>query len=212
MRNFIKNAVIPPGPVLVLTLVGLMILSGLLYYRAVRIQRFLEPTLAVSQPRVLFYNDVLKLLVEEFGGGEIQGVRFVGSSIIVHKSLLAPDPHHGDRSFFLMRMGNVFLKVLKAPELRAYLDFISISPRAALGSGPVENKARRLKAQAYAEDLLDGLFASVPELQRDYAIYFEASAVSVYSAGDDEDWVEFRLAPSDRLHIDVLERVRKYVE
>ena len=51
MRRWSFWNVVPPGPLLSLLLIGLVLLSGLLYYRAVRIQRFMEPALALSQPR-----------------------------------------------------------------------------------------------------------------------------------------------------------------
>jgi hypothetical protein len=212
MNGYVRKVFMPPGLVLALTLVGIMMLSGLLYYRAIRIQRFLEPTLAISQPRVMFYNNMGRLIIEEFGEGEIPGIRFVGSSILVHKSMLSTDPYHLDRSIFLNNLGKVFLNVLKDPDMRAHLNFIVVSPRVALTSDHDENKKNRFNAQKKADMILNTLFHSVPELESNYAIYFESSAMSVYAKGDEEDWVEFRLLPSERVHVEVLQRLQKYVK
>jgi hypothetical protein len=210
--DYIRKAVLPPGPVLVLTLVGIMLLSSLLYYRAVRIQRFLEPALAVSQPRIKFYNDISRLLIKEFGEGEVKGIKFVGNSILLHKSMILLDPYHLDKSPLLKSLGVVILDVLRDPNMRAHLDFIVVSPRVALSSDIEANRAARTEAQSSAEMILNALFKSVPELERDYSIYFESSAMSVYARGDEADWVDFRIVPSDRVHVDVLQRLQKYVE
>ena len=45
--RFIRT-IAPAGPLLSLALIGVMLLSAVLYYRAVRIQRFLEPSVAVT--------------------------------------------------------------------------------------------------------------------------------------------------------------------
>ncbi len=57
----------PAGPILNLTLIGLVLLSALLYYRAIKIQRFLEPALAISQPRNEFAKNVRLRFQKEFG-------------------------------------------------------------------------------------------------------------------------------------------------
>jgi len=63
----INKFILPPGPILILTLIGLLLLSALLYYRAVKIQRFLEPVLAITQPRIAFSKNIYNLLLREFG-------------------------------------------------------------------------------------------------------------------------------------------------
>jgi len=61
-----KKFILPPGPILSLALIGLLILSAILYYQAVKIQRFLEPALAVSQPKMKFTQNMNNLLTKEF--------------------------------------------------------------------------------------------------------------------------------------------------
>jgi hypothetical protein len=208
----IRKAVLPPGPILVLTLIGLMLLSTILYNRAVRIQRFLEPALAMSQPRTTFYSDIGRLLMKEFGTDNVRGIRYVGRSIEVEKSLIFTNPYHIEKSLVLKKLGKVFLAVLSDPATRANLDFIVVSPRVSLGPDRKANKMNRLQVQSTAEVILNALFDAEPELEKAYSIYFESSAMSVYARGEEENWVEFRIVPSDRLHIDVLQRLEKYVQ
>ena len=56
-----------PVPIVILTLIGLLLLSALLYYKAVRSQRYLEPSLALAQPRIEFIHKIGLFFQEEFG-------------------------------------------------------------------------------------------------------------------------------------------------
>ncbi len=76
------------GPVLSLLLIGLVLLSALLYYRAVKIQRFLEPALAISQPRNEFSKSIKLIFQQEFGAESIKGLRVKASSILIERSFL----------------------------------------------------------------------------------------------------------------------------
>ncbi len=78
----------PAGPVLSLLLVGLVLLSALLYYRAVKIQRFLEPALALSQPRNEFAKNIKSIYQKEFGTKPVTGLRIKASSILMDRSFL----------------------------------------------------------------------------------------------------------------------------
>ena len=90
----IKKFILPPGPILILTLIGLLLLSALLYYRAVRIQRFLEPALAITQPRITFSKNINNLILREFGKEESKGIKFRTGSILVEQSLLVDGVHN----------------------------------------------------------------------------------------------------------------------
>src|ERR1700690_1681055 len=76
------------GPVLSLLLIGLVLLSALLYYRAIRIQRFLEPALAISQPRNEFSKTIKLMFQREVGAEAINGNKVRGRSILIEKSFL----------------------------------------------------------------------------------------------------------------------------
>jgi hypothetical protein len=53
---------------------------------------------------------------------------------------------------------------------------------------------------------------SEPELETTYGLFFEATATPVYSQRIDTDWVNFRIIPSERLHIEVLQKLEKYID
>ena len=76
----------PAGPVLSFFLIGLILLSGLLYYRSVNIQRYLEPALALSQPRNNFNKNIKFLFQKEFGTNLKKDIKTKGSSILIGKS------------------------------------------------------------------------------------------------------------------------------
>jgi hypothetical protein len=206
-----RRFVVPPGPILVLTLVGLMLLSAVLYNRAVRAQRFLEPTLAIFQPRFEFYASIERLIHAEFGAAEVLGLRFEGSSILLDERLLYADAHHMENAPAIRRLGRVFKELLSDPEMRAYVDFVMVSPRAPLAGDPERDRQARIEAQTRAEAVLSAILLAEPTLGRDYAIYFESSATPVYPERDELRWIEFRIVPSDRIHVDVLQRLEKYI-
>ena len=70
-RRSLWKYVPPAGPVLSLLLIGLVVLSALLYYRAVKIQRFLEPALALSQPRNEFTKNISQNFQREIGRAHV---------------------------------------------------------------------------------------------------------------------------------------------
>ena len=80
--------ILPAGPLLSLLLIGLVLLSALLYYRAIKIQRFLEPALALSQPRNEFAKNIKVIFQGEFGTSPVRGFKIKGSSIFMDKALL----------------------------------------------------------------------------------------------------------------------------
>src|SRR5512134_829109 len=94
MRPDTLRRLIPPlGPIFSLALIGLLLLSAILYYRAVKIQRFLEPALAISEPRMKFTQGIRNLLIREFSHTELKGIKFRAGSIIVDESLLLAGAH-----------------------------------------------------------------------------------------------------------------------
>lgn len=209
----LKKLVIPPGPILSLTLIGVMLLSGLLYYRAVKVQRFLEPALAFSQPRNEFTDVINTLLGKELDQTGIQGVRFMMGSIIVDRRELFNEASGMSESAPLLmnRLGNVFLSALNDQRTRSRFGLILIVTRFQGGSDPGGNKKLRLQMQAGAETVLQSLFRAAPELEKEYASYFAAAAIPAGPAGRGVDRIEFRIIPSEQLHIEVLQRLQKYV-
>lgn len=202
-----------PGPILSLTLIGILILSAVLYYRAVKIQRFLEPALAITTPRSEFSSGIKRMLFREFGSGGMKGVRFGAGSIFVEKTLLTRGIHgKNSDSTSLGKLGRVFLYLLKDPDMKRRVDFILVSlklPVHGTGEYPAGQEKRQMEERAGL--LLNSLFRVSPELAKNYRPFFAVTVVSGDFSKNETEWVEFRFIPTDRLHIDVLESLKKYV-
>jgi hypothetical protein len=210
----IKKFILPPGPILSLTLIGLLLLSALLYYRAVKIQRFLEPVLAITQPRITFSKNINELLFREFGKEESKGIKFKAGSILVEQSLLFAGVHNinitGEEPVVLKKLGHVFLAALSDPDIRDNISLIIVSTRLPLRPEIASNKEFRYQIQNRAELILNSMYKVTPELEKKYGTYFAATALPVDPALKDIDWIEFRIIPTEKLHIEVLQRLEKY--
>ena len=205
----------PAGPVLSLTLIGLVLLSAFLYYRAVKIQRFLEPALAISQPRNEFTRSISQSFQKEFGAESIKGIKVRTSSILMEKSLLfsgAGVLNAGARED-VRKFARVFLSLMEDSHTRSDISLVLIIVRfpsyGPLGSAP-SNTAERAKAHRMTGSLQDALFFSEPELGRKYGAYFVAAAQPTNPHDVNRGLVEFRIVPSEFLHIEVLEKLEKY--
>ena len=211
MESF-KKYMLPPGPILSLTLIGLMLLSGLLYYRAIKIQRFLEPAFAISEPRIQFTQSVNNLLVREFGGGDVKGIRFMGGSIFVSQSLLLESVHHeGGGTGIIEKLSRVFLTALHDPDIRGHISLILVNTKFGMSGDSATNKNMRAQTQQLADMVLSALYSADPRLEKYYGRYFAASALGVNPASTEVGWIEFRIVPTERMHIEVLQKLEKYV-
>lgn len=212
MRDPVKRFFQLPGPILSMTLIGIMLLSAVLYYRAVNIQRFLEPALAISTPRFTFAKNVNLLLSKEFGEQHGPGIRFTTNSIFIEKSLFSADDHGGGSGpAALTKLAQVFLSVLRDPAMSEYVDFILIGVRYPAGPDTGMNDAARKQAQQRANLILQSLYQVSPELEENYGRHFSAAALPGTPSGKDITWIEFRFVQSEMLHIEVLKSLKKYV-
>jgi hypothetical protein len=209
----IKKFILPPGPILSLTLIGLLLLSAVVYYRAVKIQRFLEPALAFSQPRLQFSQSINNLLAREFGTRETQGVRFRAGAILVNQSLLFPaGPNmRPDQSEVLHKLGHVFREALDDPDIRDNISLILVSTRLPLSTSAELNTALRFQLQGRALLILDSLYYVEPAIEKKYGKYFAATALPVEGPLKEAEWIEFRIIPAERFHIILLQRLEKYM-
>ena len=208
-----KRFLIPPGPIMSLTLIGVMFLSGLLYYRAVKIQRFLEPALAISQPRSEFTDAVNSFLKREFEPAGIRGVHLIMGTIVVDPAVFLEGRGHtaGD-SPMVKRLGRVLVSALNDDYLRAHVDLVLIVARYPMDSDEGANRQMKLLMREKAAMVLDSLFKAEPLLEKRYALYFAATAMPANPAKGGADRIEVRIIPSDQLHIEVLQRLKKYVD
>lgn len=207
--------IVPPiGPLLSLTLIGLLLLNALLYYRAVKIQRFLEPALAISEPRMKFNQKIKSLLAAEFSSEQMKGIRFFAGTITVDESLIFERAHSTGAatvSAVLRKLSRVFIAALDNPETRENISLIQIVARFPLGRDMILNTQTRFAVQDSATLILNSLFTAEPRLEKNYAPYFAATAIpAVEPSKQGSIFIEFRIIPTERLHIEVLDRLEQY--
>ena len=202
----------PAGPILSLTLIGLVLLSALLYYRAIKIQRFLEPALAISQPRNEFAKNIRLRFQKEFGEKAVPGLKVRTSSILMEKSVLfAPDGSlKKSAEADLQKLARIFLSLMKDDHTRADISLVLIISRYPSGGEWLANAGERMKAQRIIGFIQDALFHEEPELARRYSTYFVASAQPTNPHERMSELIELRIIPSELLHIEVLEKLEKY--
>jgi hypothetical protein len=201
---------LPPGPIVSITLIGLILLSAVLYYRAVKAQRFLEPALAISQPWNNIVISLRNIFFDEFGL-DTEGVRFGGDVIFVRKAPLLQEVYHGYRSETLSKVGQVFVRAMEDPSISPYVDFILIASRAPITEDRELNKKRRQEVDIMSSAVLDALFRQVPELEDKFAMRFTSSALMAPVRADEDQWFEFHVVLNEQLHIQLLESLQKYV-
>jgi hypothetical protein len=209
--NALRQLIPPLEFILALTFMGLMLLGALLYYRAVKFQRYTEPALAISQPRFAFTQNIGRLLMSEFGGEEEKRVRLIGDSIFVEISLLTEGAHSPDETPALTKLARVFLSVMTDPETRSHIDLVLVSTMVPITPDPEVNKQKRKDMRNRAGLVLNSLYNEEPELEMKYSKYFAASVISADIPEYQSDWIEFRVVPSRQLHIEVIQRLQKYL-
>ncbi len=206
----LKNFILPPGPVLALTLIGLMFLSALIYYKAVRAQRYLEPSLSIAQPRIDFMQKISSLLENEFGTENIPGVILAKNSIFVEGSLIFSDHvrQNAADTMALKKLSKVFLSMLQDQDMRSQFDLVLISTRIKVSPTMDVTAKKRTERQRIAESIMNSLYAAEPGLLKYYGT-FSATSIPV-KANQNDNWIEFRIIPSEHLHIELMKSLNKY--
>ncbi len=202
----------PPGPILSVLLVGLVILSALLYYRAVKIQRFLEPALALSQPRNEFAKNITKIFEKEFGAKSIKGLKIKSSSILMEKSLLFSENGalKSTAPADLEKLASIFLSLMKDDHMRSEISLVLIIGRFPSYGPRGADVLERIKVQRMVGFIQDALLQAEPELGIRYSTYFAGAAQPTNPHEGNRNVVELRIIPSEFLHIEVLEKLEKY--
>ena len=205
-----KRKLVPIEVIVGLALIGLVLVGSVLYARAVRFQRFMEPMLAVLEPRSNFSDKLRSLILEEFDNDSLANMKLTGNTLRIRKSMLAMEGGHVVGLKTYNRLGKVFLRVLEDPGMRSNLDFILISVNVPFSKEEGANYLRRGEATKEAELILATVLSTSPELRLKYAPMISSSAFSVAPASGQEDWVTVHIEPSERLHTEVLKRLEKY--
>ena len=204
----------PSGPAISILLIELVLLNALLYYRSVKIQRFLEPALALSQPRNEFTKRINELFRQEFGDLSASGLMVRRSSIQMRRSLIfKPDGRlKPEGRSILGKLARVFFALMKDERTRSEINRILIVARFAHREAPGANVPARMQEHLLVGFIQDALFLEVPELGRGYASYFISATEPSDAREKATDVVEFIIVPSESLHIEVLEKLEKYAE
>jgi hypothetical protein len=202
----------PPGPVLSVLLIGLVLLSALLYYRAVKIQRFLEPALALSQPRNEFAKSISRIFEKEFGEKPIAGVKVRSSAIVIDRSVLFSRDGRLQPSaqVDLRKLARVFLSLMENENTRPNISLILIIARIPSYGAKGVNVLERIQAQQVVSFIQDALFQAEPELGIRYSPFFAGTVQPTTPHEGTKDVLELRIIPSEYLHIKVLDRLEKY--
>lgn len=203
-----QRKLIPAEPVIILTLIGLMLTGAVLYYRSANLQRFLEPALAVLEPRTRLASRLGDLASEELGIEYAQKLVVRSSSIMVHKSLFTSDAHH-NVPVVIRRLSKMMLRLFEDPWMAANVEMIMVKTSVPINI-PTEDRANALaKMRKQSEAVLNAILGTDPLLAAGYSDKF--AATTVYSRNNEKaDWVTMDIIPSERLHVEVLERLGKY--
>ncbi len=197
------------APLGILILIGMLLLSALLYYKSVRAQRYLEPSLALAQPRIEFANKVTLLFEKEFGPERIRGVVLSGNSIFVDSTLIFNDPRNpeGVDTAFLKKLSSIFLSMLSNHEMKSHFNLILVNSRVHFSLNIKENRIRRIRGQHIAGSIMDSMYTVEPALMKYYGIFAPTAQPDKPGA---KNWVEFRIVPSERVHVEMMESLNKY--
>jgi len=201
----------PVDQIIGITLIGLLLLSALIYYKSVKAQRYLEPSLAILEPQVAFAQKISDLINEEFGSKQNRGVIFTANSILVDDRLIFTDPFNKEsvKPDFVRKLGNIMMAMLGDAQMRLHFELILISTRLPLSPHLILNKQKQIEKQNNAELVLNALYKISPELKNNYALYFTSSVIPVRPK-QNENWIEFRFIPTEHLHIDMMKSLKKY--
>ncbi len=202
----------PAGPVLSLLLIGLVVLSALLYYRAVKIQRFLEPVLALSQPRNEFTRSISLNFQREFGAQQVGGLQARTSSIVVNQRLLfsADGSRKPSSKIIIRKLSRLFLSLLEDARTRSNISLVLVSFRYPADGSKQAAAAARARAQQMAGILQDSFYEAEPELETKFKAYFAATVQPEHLRRGESEVIELRIIPSELLHIEVLQKLVKY--
>ena len=196
--------------ILTLALMSLLLLSSVIYYRAVKIQRFSELAFAIYQPQNAFSQKMIGPFIKLFDKKKISSIRFTANSLCIDESLLMNlAPNSKDAQPTIMKdLGKIFHAILQDPELRSNIELIIDSTIGTVSPGMSLSIKNYRTLQAKSESVLRSLFMAEPELEQQYSSFFASTVISTTDAERHQCVVEFQFIPNDRLYIEYLQRVQ----
>ncbi len=201
---------IPPlRVILTLALMSLLLLSSIIYYRAVRIKRFSELAFAIFQPQNEFSQKMIDPFIKLFEKKKISGIRFTVNSLCIDESLLMVAPNSKDTQPTIMGdLGKIFHAILQDPELRSNIELILVSTIGPASPGMSLSIRNYRTLQAKSESVLRSLFTVEPELEQQYSSFFASTVISTTDAERDQCAVEFRFIPNHQIYIEYLQKTQ----
>ena len=194
-------------PFVTLILIGLLLTGVTLYYKAINLQRFLEPALAVLEPSVTFTSQITRTAQNKFTHIPADRIIIRGNNLRIHKSLFSTV---SDKRIPLIvrQMGKFIRTILNDRTLSNDIQSVIIKAhvpiQAALTEPALYNNMR-----IQAEAVLNTIMQLEPSLASTNA--HKMGSLAMYSkdprAGE---WLTLEVVPSEMLHIKVLERMSKY--
>lgn len=200
----------PLRVVMTLALMSLLLLSLIVYYRAVRIQKFSELTLAIYQPQKEFRQKTLGPFIKLFDKKKLSSIAFTDNSFCLEEPLLLMDEPNGKNTQPTITgdLGKTFHAILQDNELRSNIELILVSTIEPLSpSMSLSNKNFRSQ-QEKSDSVLRSLLEAEPELKQKYSSFFASMAVSTADVERDQCLIEFRFIPNNRLYTNYLQRVK----
>jgi hypothetical protein len=193
-----------------LTLIGLLLAGAVLYSNAVRFQRYIEPMLAVLEPRIQYSSRFRELILDEFDQESLLKMKLIGNTLKIRKSfLMEQDIHeHGFRNYW--HLGNLLQRLLDDQWIRSNTDFVLLSVDVPVGRSEDENRKLRAQAEEEAEFVMMAILSTSPDLRTKYTPYITSGAFSVTPGEGVGEWITVRALTSERLHTEMLGRLEKY--
>ena len=193
-----------------LALMSLLLLSLVVYYRAVRIQKFSELALAIYQPQNEFRQKTLGPFIKLFDKKKISRIAYTDNSFCIEEPLLLVGEQNSNipQQTIMGDLGKTFHEILQDPELRSNIDMILVSTIEPLSpSMSLSNKNFR-SLQEKSDSVLWSLFVAEPELKQKYSSFFTSTVISTADVESDQCMIEFRFIPNNRLYTNYLQRVQ----
>lgn len=212
MKESLKKLNLQPEALVSLSLVGLLLLCALLYYRAVNVQRFLEPALALSQPRIEFAERLAQIHEETFGAKSVQGIALRTNAILVDKALIFDDGgkvRHPAPPVFA-KLGRMLHAAFTDERTKPQIGLVLIHVRFPAHGREAPRDWRNEQQKAGA--VLDSLYRAEPALRRDFGAYVVAAAAPASPLAGKIDKIEIRFVPTEFVHMEVLQRLEKYAQ
>lgn len=202
----LRKLVLPPGPILSVTLIGLVLLGSVLYYKAVSVQRRMEPVMAFLRPRM------------EFSGALDAAINRVFPEKYKELIIVSPDAVYAGNDLIYTKAGTLDAEAVAGlsrlvgemignPETKRHINLILVTVRYPLAESPEESAKNRHIASKRAEGIMDAVLGGVRAPGVQARPYLASAAIGVSPESPRLDWVEFKIIHTDQFNLEMLNRL-----